>query len=102
MTTCPCCNTTGLERDDFASASLYKDGWLDALAKKYGGAVCDWCADLGNMQCVCCGSPVMDGEHVETSTGEAACSVECYNEFEAERVEAAAHEKSEKHGWEQV
>ena len=88
MTTCPCCNTTGLERDDFVDANLFKDGWIDALEEKYGAPVCHYCADIENTPCEYCEAPIKRGDHCE--------------ECEAERVEAAAHEKSEKHGWEQV
>lgn len=88
MTTCPCCNTTGLDRDDFVDASFYNYEWIDALEEKYGGPVCDYCADIENTPCEYCEAPIRRGEHCE--------------ECEAERIEAAAHEKSEKHGWEQV
>lgn len=45
---CPCCGGYALARDDMADDRLYGPenfAWLESLAAKHGGGVCQECAD---------------------------------------------------------
>ena len=96
--TCPCCGHL-TDRDDMMGDVFCTDT-TDAILARYGGPICIACAD-NHHQCAECGDMLTpDCQHV-TSNGDTVCA-ECLDEVEADYALSAAHERQERHGWEQV